>query len=130
MKTLRRIALALVVIGAINWGLIGLFRFDLVGAIFGGSGSGFARIIYSLVGISGLICLGLLFNPDTANVPDKNQKKGFTAKPNFGTEFAEEPDLDKLYNPSGDAYQAMDNTDVGKDNTGKNNVDTEGKNLR
>ena len=59
MKALNAIALALVVIGAINWGLVGLFQFDLVAAIFGGQDSAGARIIYSLVGIAGLICLNL-----------------------------------------------------------------------
>lgn len=46
------IALVLLVIGGINWGLVGLFQFDLVAAIFGGSGSVLARIVYVLVGIS------------------------------------------------------------------------------
>lgn len=61
MSTLQRIALALVIIGAINWGLIGFFQFDLVAAIFGGQDSGLARLIYGLVGLSGLISLSLLF---------------------------------------------------------------------
>src|SRR4051794_26979053 len=55
-----RVALALVVIGAINWGLVGLFQFDLVAALFG-EGSVPARIIYVLVGVAGLWCLSLLF---------------------------------------------------------------------
>ncbi|MEQ6389804.1 DUF378 domain-containing protein [Bacillaceae bacterium S4-13-58] len=64
MNILSRIALALIIIGAINWGLIGLFQYDLVAALFGGGEqAGFARVIYSLVGISGLICLPLLFKP-------------------------------------------------------------------
>ncbi len=64
MGILARIALALIIIGAINWGLIGLFQYDLVAALFGGGEqAGFARVIYSLVGISGLICLPLLFKP-------------------------------------------------------------------
>ena len=58
MKILYYIALTLVIIGALNWLLIGLFSFDLVATIFG-SMSVVSRIIYSLVGISGLICLGL-----------------------------------------------------------------------
>ncbi|WP_077624988.1 DUF378 domain-containing protein [Sediminibacillus massiliensis] len=63
MSTLQRIALLLVIIGAVNWGLVGLFQFDLVAAIFGGGeqSGAFARIIYTLVGISGLICLSMLF---------------------------------------------------------------------
>ena len=58
MRILQKIALVLTIIGAINWGLIGLFNFNLVATIFG-SMSVVSRIIYSLVGISGLICLGL-----------------------------------------------------------------------
>ncbi|MDZ4605213.1 DUF378 domain-containing protein [Bacillus cereus] len=63
MSTLQRIALVFTVIGAVNWGLIGFFQFDLVAAIFGGQNSALARIIYGVVGISGLINLGLLFKP-------------------------------------------------------------------
>ncbi|HLU23650.1 MAG TPA: DUF378 domain-containing protein [Bacillaceae bacterium] len=111
MKTLRRIALALVIIGAINWGLIGLFQWDLVGSIFGGTDSGLARIIYTLVGISGIICLGLLFNPDTADVPAREGNKGFN-NANYATEFAEEPDLDRLYNPSREALDFDDEEDI------------------
>ena len=53
MKTLDIIALILVIIGAVNWGLIGLFRFDLVATLFGDM-SAISRIVYSLVGLSGL----------------------------------------------------------------------------
>ncbi|WP_044747389.1 DUF378 domain-containing protein [Bacillus alveayuensis] len=63
MSTLQRIALLLTIIGAINWGLIGFFQFDLVAAIFGGQDSWLSRIIYSLVGIAGLVNLALLFRP-------------------------------------------------------------------
>ncbi|OMI24790.1 DUF378 domain-containing protein [Bacillus haynesii] len=63
MNALQRIALVLTIIGAINWGLIGFFQFDLVAAIFGGQGSALARTVYALVGIAGLINLGLLFKP-------------------------------------------------------------------
>ncbi|MDG0958778.1 DUF378 domain-containing protein, partial [Bacillus paranthracis] len=52
MSTLQRIALVFTVIGAVNWGLIGFFQFDLVAAIFGGQNSALARIIYGIVGIS------------------------------------------------------------------------------
>ncbi|MCC2930524.1 DUF378 domain-containing protein [Bacillus mojavensis] len=64
MSTIQRICLVLTIIGAINWGLIGFFQFDLVAAIFGGQGSALSRIIYGLVGIAGLINLGLLFKPN------------------------------------------------------------------
>lgn len=54
------LALLLVIIGAINWGLIGLFNFDLVAAIFGGQSSLLSRIIYSLVGLAGLYSITFL----------------------------------------------------------------------
>ena len=55
------IALILTIIGAINWGLIGFFRFDLVAWVFGGQTALLSRIIYALVGIAGLWCISLLF---------------------------------------------------------------------
>ena len=55
-----KFALILVIIGALNWLLVGLFKFDLVAAITGGSTTALARIIYSLVGLAGLWCIGLL----------------------------------------------------------------------
>ena len=60
MKIIDKIALILIIIGAINWGLIGLFGFDLVATIFGNM-SLISRIVYSLVGISGLWGIKLLF---------------------------------------------------------------------
>lgn len=59
MQTLQKIALIFTIIGAINWGLIGIFDFNLVATIFG-DGT-LSRIIYSIVGIAGLINIGLLF---------------------------------------------------------------------
>ncbi|WP_251861236.1 DUF378 domain-containing protein [Clostridium sp. Marseille-Q2269] len=56
MRTLDIIALILVVIGAINWGLIGFFSFDLVAALFG-TMSAFSRVVYALVGIAGLYAI-------------------------------------------------------------------------
>lgn len=56
-----RLALVLVIIGALNWGLIALFQFDLVASIFGGQDALLSRIIYGLVGIAGLYCISLLF---------------------------------------------------------------------
>ncbi|AQX53373.1 DUF378 domain-containing protein [Priestia flexa] len=63
MSGVQRFALVLTIIGAINWGLIGFFQFDLVAAIFGGQSAALSRIVYGLVGIAGLINLGLLFKP-------------------------------------------------------------------
>ena len=56
-----RIALALVIIGALNWGAIGLFGFDLVAFICGGQMTVLSRVIYTVVGIAGLWCVSLLF---------------------------------------------------------------------
>lgn len=65
MKIIDRIALALTTIGALNWGSVGLFQFDLVAWIGGGQDAVFSRIVYSLVGLAGLWCIGLLFRPWT-----------------------------------------------------------------
>lgn len=58
---LDRISLILVVIGALNWGSIGLFKFDVVAWICGGQGSILSRIIYTVVALAGVWCLSLLF---------------------------------------------------------------------
>lgn len=63
MKVIDKIALLLIIIGAINWGLIALFRFDLVAAIFGEM-TVWSRIVYGLVGLSGLWGIKLLFEKD------------------------------------------------------------------
>ena len=55
------IALILSIIGSLNWGLVSLFKFDLVAWIFGGQGAILSRIIYGLVGLAGLWCIKLLF---------------------------------------------------------------------
>lgn len=55
------LALILSIIGSINWGLVGIFQFDLVAWLFGGQGSVISRIIYTLVGLAGLWCITLLF---------------------------------------------------------------------
>ncbi|MBE6541448.1 MAG: DUF378 domain-containing protein [Ruminococcaceae bacterium] len=58
---LDRISLILVIVGALNWGGIGLFRFDLVAWLCGGQDSVVARIIYTLVALAGIWCVSLLF---------------------------------------------------------------------
>ena len=58
---LDRIALLLTIIGGINWGLIGIFQFDLVAFVFGGQAAVVSRIIYVLVGISAIWCISLFF---------------------------------------------------------------------
>ena len=58
---LDRIALILVIIGALNWGSVGLFKFDLVAWLFGGQAAILSRIVYVLVALAGIWCISLLF---------------------------------------------------------------------
>lgn len=90
METIKRIALALTIIGGINWGLIGFFQFDLVATLFGGQDAALSRVVYALVGLSSIYCLTILFEPmvDTKGI-NSNQ----TGKLKYGTEFGEETDL-------------------------------------
>lgn len=60
---MNKLALIITIIGALNWGSIGLFQFDLVSWICGGSGTLFARIIYTVVALAGIWCITLLFKP-------------------------------------------------------------------
>ena len=55
------LTLILAIIGCANWGLVGLFQFDLVAWLFGGQASLLSRIIYTLVGLAGLWCISFLF---------------------------------------------------------------------
>ncbi|MBQ3006030.1 MAG: DUF378 domain-containing protein [Clostridia bacterium] len=65
---LDKISLALVIIGALNWGSIGLFQFDIVAWIFGGQGAILSRIVYTLVALAGVWCVSLLFRDTEALV--------------------------------------------------------------
>ena len=56
-----KIALVLSIIGGINWGLVGFFRFDLVAYLFGGQTASASRVVYALVGLAALWCISLLF---------------------------------------------------------------------
>ena len=56
-----RIALTLAIIGGLNWGSVGIFGFDIVAALFGGQSAAISRVIYTLVGLSALWCVSLLF---------------------------------------------------------------------
>ncbi len=58
---LDRISLLLVIIGALNWGSVGLFKFDLVAWLFGGQAATVSRIVYTLVALAGIWCISLLF---------------------------------------------------------------------
>lgn len=62
MGIIQKIALAVTIIGALNWGVAGIFRFDVVAQMAGGTVEPLARFIYLVIGISGLINLGLLFD--------------------------------------------------------------------
>lgn len=66
-----KIALLLAIVGALNWGGIGLFGFDTVAFLFGGQMSVFSRVIYALVGLAGLWCITLLFRSgeETGHAP-------------------------------------------------------------
>ena len=66
------VALILAIVGALNWGAIGIFGIELVGTIFGGQLATFSRIIFTLVGIAGLWCITLLFR-DRDVVEEKNR---------------------------------------------------------
>lgn len=59
---MNKIALILAIIGALNWGSIGIFKFDVVAWIFGGQLAMGSRIVFTLVGIAGLWCIALLFD--------------------------------------------------------------------
>ncbi|MFS0837831.1 DUF378 domain-containing protein [Paenibacillus sp. UNC499MF] len=67
---MSRIALTLIIVGALNWLLVGIFEWDLVSAIFGGEvhreSSAFSRIIYTLVGLAGIYSLSFFFRDDAA----------------------------------------------------------------
>ncbi len=59
LRALDMFFLTLVIIGAVNWGLIGFFRFDLVATLFGGMSTMLSRIVYALVGIAGIYAISL-----------------------------------------------------------------------
>ncbi|MBE6716864.1 MAG: DUF378 domain-containing protein [Ruminococcaceae bacterium] len=69
---LDKIALLLVIIGAINWGSIGLFQFDIVGWIFGGQGAIVSRIIFTVVALAGIWCISMLFRENEVLVDNKD----------------------------------------------------------
>jgi len=96
MSVVYRIALVLVIIGAINWGLIGFFRFDLVAYLFGGQTAVLSRWIYAFIGLAGIISLPILvmrfdededFEPYTTRI-DRN--------PSYGLEAGEEADFTEV----------------------------------
>ncbi|SOC05702.1 hypothetical protein SAMN05880501_10498 [Ureibacillus xyleni] len=95
MGIIYRLALVLAIIGAINWGLIGLFQFDLVATLFGGQETFLSRTVYSLVGLSGLLCIPLLFRAfeeEDAQTVNNRETNSYTNM-NYQTEFGEENDF-------------------------------------
>ncbi len=65
---LDKLCLILSIIGSLNWGLVGLFQFDLVAWIFGGSDAILARIVYTLVALAGIWCISLLFRSNDDDI--------------------------------------------------------------
>lgn len=61
MRILDRIALFLLIVGGVNWGLVGIFNFDLVAYLFGGAASAISRLIYIVVAICAVWCVSLYF---------------------------------------------------------------------
>ncbi len=72
MMIIDRIALALAIIGGLNWGSIGLFRLDLVAYLFGGQTALLSRIVYSLVGLAAIWCISLLFRSEEDIIVEDN----------------------------------------------------------
>ena len=71
MMIMDRVALALAIIGGLNWGLIGLFRLDLVAFLFGGQTALLSRIVYTLVGLAAIWCISMLFrNEEDSAITD------------------------------------------------------------
>ena len=66
MKAVNLLAMVLVIVGALNWGLVGLLKFDLVAALFGGQSAAVARVVYALVGIAGVYALTRIKSTATA----------------------------------------------------------------
>lgn len=64
MKVIDKIALVLLIIGGLNWGSVGIFGLDIVGALFGGSASALSRLVYILVCLSAIWCITLFFRED------------------------------------------------------------------
>ena len=69
---LDKLALVLVIIGAVNWGAIGLFQFDIVGWIFGGQSAIVSRIIFTIVALAGIWCISLLFRENEVLADSKD----------------------------------------------------------
>lgn len=62
-----KLCLILAIVGCLNWGLVGLFSFDLVAWIFGGTGALLSRIVYTVIALAGVWCISLLFRSEHAH---------------------------------------------------------------
>ena len=114
MGTLYMVALVLVIIGAINWGLIGFFKFDLVATIFGGQTAAFSRIIYALVGLAGLVSIPILMKPLDEEEGTTNYTK---VKPNYSMEAGKEKDFSNV----ADKKKKSNNNSNNNNNNNNNN---------
>lgn len=99
LHAFHRITLILIIIGAINWGLIGFFKFDLVATLFGGQDAFFSRIVYALVGLSGLASIALLFR-SSKDVEQSGHQRSYNDL-DYSTEFGQETDFDDSNNKKG-----------------------------
>ena len=68
---LDRLSLIFIIVGALNWGSVGIFGFDCVAWLFGGSGATVSRILYTLIGLAGMWCISLLFRSRNAVLDDE-----------------------------------------------------------
>lgn len=96
MSVVYRIALVLVIIGAINWGLIGFFRFDLVAYLFGGQTAVLSRWIYALVGLAGLISIPILIMRFDEDEEDLDLHTRIDRNPSYSMEIGDEEDFTAL----------------------------------
>ncbi|KPK32677.1 MAG: hypothetical protein AMS24_03460 [Chlamydiae bacterium SM23_39] len=76
MRIIKFFILLFIIVGAINWGLWGIFQYDLVADIFGGNTTALARLVYSIVGISGVLGISFFFVPEIYRCNYKKIKKG------------------------------------------------------
>jgi uncharacterized membrane protein YuzA (DUF378 family) len=90
MKALNVLTLIVVILGALNWGLLGLFQVDLVAALFGGPQTALSRFLYILVGVSGLYQLIPLVNALSSDVENPQEDSG-----GYRTSYAPERKLDR-----------------------------------
>ena len=68
---IKKICLALLIIGGLNWGLVGLFRCDCVGWLLGGTASIFSRIVFTIVGLAALVAIPMLFERERPEQPGR-----------------------------------------------------------